>query len=61
MFSTYSHPDRYGDRIISFDMFVQACINLKRITDSFKKFDTDRDGYITLGFEHYLLEMLSLR
>lgn len=61
MYNTYSHIDRYGDQTISFDMFVQSCINLKRITDSFKKYDTDRDGYVTLGFEQYLLEIVSLR
>ena len=34
---------------LSFDLFVQACISLKRMTDVFKKFDEDRDGYITLS------------
>jgi len=27
---------------------------LKRMTDVFKKYDTDRDGYITLSFEEFL-------
>lgn len=27
---------------------------LKRMTDVFKKYDDDRDGYITLGFEEFL-------
>lgn len=39
---------------MSFDMFVQSCISLKRMTDVFKKYDTDRDGYITLSFEEFL-------
>ncbi|GAB7341513.1 hypothetical protein MBLNU457_7732t1 [Dothideomycetes sp. NU457] len=34
---------------LSFDLFVQACISLKRMTDVFKRFDEDRDGYITLS------------
>jgi Ca2+-binding EF-hand superfamily protein len=34
---------------MSFDLFVQACISLKRMTDVFKKYDEDRDGYITLS------------
>ncbi|GAB7351558.1 hypothetical protein MBLNU459_g2186t2 [Dothideomycetes sp. NU459] len=34
---------------LSFDLFVQACISLKRMTDVFKKYDDDRDGYITLS------------
>lgn len=61
MYDTYTHLDRYGHRTMSFDLFVQSFIHLKRTTDSFKKFDTDRDGYITLGFEQYLLEAISLR
>jgi len=36
-------------KALSFDLFVQACISLKRMTDVFKKFDDNRDGYITLS------------
>lgn len=39
---------------MSFDLFVQACLTLKRMTDVFKRYDEDRDGYITLGFEEFL-------
>lgn len=39
---------------LSFDLFVQACITLKRMTDVFKKYDDDRDGYITVSFEEFL-------
>lgn len=45
----YSTYDRRGDNNMSFDLFVQACISLKRMTDVFKKYDDDRDGYITLS------------
>jgi Ca2+-binding EF-hand superfamily protein len=46
MFQVY---DKRGDGAISFDMFVQSCISLKRMTDVFKKYDDDRDGFITLS------------
>ncbi|PGH14865.1 hypothetical protein AJ79_02727 [Helicocarpus griseus UAMH5409] len=46
---------------MSFDLFVQACITLKRMTDVFKRYDDDRDGYITLGFEEFLTECIRLR
>jgi len=46
LFNTY---DRRNEHEISFDLFVQACISLKRMTDVFKKYDEDRDGYITLS------------
>jgi len=49
------------ERVLSFDLFVQACISLKRMTDVFKKYDVDRDGYITLSFEEFLTEILKQR
>lgn len=45
----YRTYDRSGANAMSFDLFVQACISLKRMTDVFKKYDEDRDGYITLS------------
>ena len=50
----YRIYDRRGDQSMSFDMFVQCCIGLKRMTDVFKKYDGDRDGFITLSFEEFL-------
>ncbi|RKF59740.1 Programmed cell death protein 6 [Erysiphe neolycopersici] len=46
LFKTY---DKRGVGAISFDLFVQSCISLKRMTNVFKKYDQDRDGYITLS------------
>lgn len=57
----YRTYDRRGDNRMSFDLFVQACISLKRMTDVFKKYDEDRDGYITLSFEEFLTEILRQR
>ncbi|KAF1951838.1 EF-hand [Byssothecium circinans] len=56
----YSTYDRRNDNNMSFDLFVQACISLKRMTDVFKKYDDDRDGYITLSFEEFLTGAQSL-
>ncbi|CAG8229596.1 unnamed protein product [Penicillium salamii] len=55
---TSKDPVRQG---MSFDLFVQACISLKRMTDVFKRYDEDRDGYITLSFEEALTEILLLQ
>jgi hypothetical protein len=30
---------------------VQSCISLKRMTEVFKKYDDDRDGYVTLKID----------
>ncbi|KAF3924908.1 Peflin [Orbilia brochopaga] len=51
LFKSY---DKRGENAISFDLFVQSCISLKRMTEVFKKYDEDRDGYITLSFEQFL-------
>jgi Ca2+-binding EF-hand superfamily protein len=47
-------PKSPGRNGMSFDLFVQACISLKRMTDVFKRYDDDRDGYITVSFEEFL-------
>ncbi|KAF2716696.1 EF-hand [Polychaeton citri CBS 116435] len=65
LFNTYARTSTRGRgdegsraKSLSFDLFVQACISLKRMTDVFKKYDEDRDGYITLSFEEFLTEIL---
>ncbi|OQO00321.1 hypothetical protein B0A48_13668, partial [Cryoendolithus antarcticus] len=66
LFNTYAKNVRgRGDEVgrekgLSFDLFVQACISLKRMTDVFKRYDEDRDGYITLSFEEFLTGAQSL-
>ena len=50
--------DKRNEGSLSFDLFVQASITLKRMTDAFKKYDDDRDGFITLAFEDFLEEIL---
>lgn len=47
-------PPSAGTGGMSFDLFVQACISLKRMTEVFKGYDDDRDGYVTLSFEEFL-------
>lgn len=60
MFITFESKGRqmnghtYGKHGMSFDLFVQACISLRRMTDVFKRYDDDRDGYITVSFEEFL-------
>ncbi|KAI5366392.1 Putative EF-hand domain-containing protein [Septoria linicola] len=67
LFSTFAKSRSRGrgdegerEKVLSFDLFVQACISLKRMTDVFKKYDSDRDGYITLSFEEFLTGAQSL-
>jgi len=58
MFKAY---DKRNEGQLSFDLFVQSCISLKRMTDVFKRYDDDRDGFITLSFESFLTEILKQR
>jgi len=58
MFRQY---DKRNEGQLSFDLFVQSCISLKRMTDVFKRYDDDRDGFITLSFENFLSEILKQR
>lgn len=44
--------------VITFDIFMQSCITLKRMTDIFKKYDDDRDGFIIINFEDFVTEFL---
>ena len=53
--------DKRNADAIGFDVFVQSCISLKRMTDVFKRYDDDRDGFITLSFEDFLTEILRQR
>ncbi|KAI5294350.1 hypothetical protein KEM55_006644, partial [Ascosphaera atra] len=39
---------------------VQAVLILKKVTDAFKQYDTDRDGYVTLSFEEFLTGKLEV-
>ncbi|SAM09735.1 hypothetical protein [Absidia glauca] len=47
--------DKYGGQgNVTFDNFVQACVNVKTLTDSFRSFDTDNDGWIQINYEQFL-------
>ncbi|OJJ48610.1 hypothetical protein ASPZODRAFT_158283 [Penicilliopsis zonata CBS 506.65] len=65
LFSTFEAKGRqvagHNAPGMSFDLFVQACISLRRMTDVFKRYDDDRDGYITVSFEEFLTEILQLQ
>jgi Ca2+-binding EF-hand superfamily protein len=58
LFTTFENKGRQVGKPrpsgMSFDLFVQACISLRRMTESFKRYDDDRDGYITVSFEEFL-------
>ncbi|KAI8085150.1 uncharacterized protein BX664DRAFT_338632 [Halteromyces radiatus] len=53
-FDKYGHGGQTGKGDVTFDNFVQACVNVKTLTDSFRAFDTDNDGWIQINYEQFL-------
>ncbi|ORX60264.1 EF-hand [Hesseltinella vesiculosa] len=51
-FDKYGTGTGKGD--VTFDNFVQACVNVKTLTDSFRAYDTDGDGWIQINYENFL-------
>ncbi|KAJ6592753.1 hypothetical protein B0H19DRAFT_920135, partial [Mycena capillaripes] len=45
---------------ISFDRFVLACVVVKQLSEAFGRLDTDRDGWIQIGYEGFMENVLSL-
>ncbi|XP_078543914.1 programmed cell death protein 6 isoform X2 [Lissotriton helveticus] len=52
--------DRQGRTQVAFDDFIQCCIVLQRLTDAFRRYDTDQDGWIQLSYEQYLSMVFSV-
>uniref|UniRef100_A0A673LPR9 Programmed cell death protein 6-like n=1 Tax=Sinocyclocheilus rhinocerous TaxID=307959 RepID=A0A673LPR9_9TELE len=46
--------DRQKKSQVAFDDFIQCCIVLQRLTDVFRRYDTDQDGWIQVSYEQYL-------
>lgn len=53
--------DRSGSAAIRFDDFIQCCIVIQTLTNSFQKFDTNHNGWITIDYEQFLTLAVSLR
>uniref|UniRef100_A0A0A9YF23 Programmed cell death protein 6 n=1 Tax=Lygus hesperus TaxID=30085 RepID=A0A0A9YF23_LYGHE len=53
--------DRFGKGTILFDDFIQCSIQLHTLTDSFRKYDTDQDGVITLQYEQFVDMVFSIK
>ncbi|CAG8489290.1 22713_t:CDS:2, partial [Racocetra persica] len=43
--------DKYGRGDVTFDNFVQSCVTIKTLTDAFRRYDTDNDGWILINYE----------
>ncbi|XP_019395563.1 PREDICTED: programmed cell death protein 6 isoform X3 [Crocodylus porosus] len=52
--------DRQGRGQVAFDDFIQCCVVLQRLTDIFRRYDTDQDGWIQVSYEQYLSMVFSI-
>ena len=43
--------DRKDMNTMKFDDFIQCCVMLKSLTESFKRLDTNRSGVVTINYE----------
>jgi hypothetical protein len=39
---------------------VRACVVVKQLSEAFGRLDTDRDGWIQIGYEGFMETVLSL-
>jgi len=53
--------DRQGRGTVAFDDFIQCCVVLHTLTASFHQFDTDMDGWITIGYEQFISLVFNLK
>ncbi|KAK2141231.1 hypothetical protein LSH36_1136g00015 [Paralvinella palmiformis] len=53
--------DRQNRGCVAFDDFIQCCVALHTLTASFRQYDQDRDGWITIGYEQFLTLVFSLK
>ncbi len=52
--------DRSGTGNMCFDDFVRLSILLQMITNEFRKIDVQRQGWVSVGYEQYLVSVLSI-
>jgi len=45
---------------ITFDRFVRACVVIKQMTESFRKLDTNQDGWVQINYDQFVETVLNL-
>jgi len=53
--------DRQGRGSVAFDDFIQCCVVIQTLTNSFQAYDTNRNGWIQIGYEQFLTLVFSLK
>ncbi|ORX85344.1 EF-hand [Anaeromyces robustus] len=50
----------YDGRTINFDQFINICISLNNITESFRYQDRNKQGKLYLSYEEFLVQVINL-
>ncbi|KAJ1970727.1 hypothetical protein H4R35_005696 [Dimargaris xerosporica] len=53
--------DIKGTGNVTFDNFIQACVTIRTLTESFQRFDTDKDGWVNINYEQFLTLVINGR
>ncbi|GBC07271.1 hypothetical protein RclHR1_07350004 [Rhizophagus clarus] len=53
-YDKYGGKNNAGKGDVTFDNFVQSCVTVKTLTDAFRRYDTDNDGWILINYEQFL-------
>ncbi|KAJ1721399.1 hypothetical protein LPJ53_004061 [Coemansia erecta] len=51
--------DVKGRGAITFDNFINACVTIRSLTDSFRRLDTDQDGWANINYDTFLQLVIS--
>ena len=51
--------DRQARRCLKFDDFIQSCVMLRSLTDSFRTRDANQDGCIQVSYEDFMTMAIS--
>ncbi|KAJ1656985.1 hypothetical protein IWQ61_003534 [Dispira simplex] len=53
--------DINGNGTVTFDNFIQACVTVRTLTEAFKRFDTDNDGWVQICYKDFLMLVINGR
>jgi len=53
--------DKQGRGVIFFDDFIQLCVQLQSLTEAFRRFDTNQNGWINIHYEQFLSLVVGLK
>jgi len=53
--------DRQHRGVVAFDDFIQLCVTLQTLTDSFRRYDTNQNGWIHIQYEQFIAMVVAMK